>query len=102
MLVTLTDENRVFIGGFSRHFNLKELNMPEHETQKVISVGASHDRYYMTMEDGSVYTNKKIQNFDTTKYYGKAKMYKYACESGKPLGVKLSGKFKSVIGSADC
>lgn len=100
VLVALTDENRVFFGGFLRHLNLRELILPEHETQKVVKVGASYNMYYITMEDGSVYCNKKIQNFESPEYYGKSKLYRYACQSGAQVGARLSGKYESVVGSA--
>jgi hypothetical protein len=100
VLVALTDENRVFFAGFYRHFNFRELILPEHEKQKVVKVGASHNGYYITMEDGSVYCNKKIQNFETNEYYGKSKLYRYACQSGAQVVARLSGKYESLIGSA--
>ena len=97
----LTDENRVFISGLYRHFNLKEINLPKTETQKIASVGAGLHTYVIVMEDNSFYTNTRLPNFETNLYYGKEKLFKYVSkEKGNNGPLRITGKYEALVGSA--
>lgn len=98
VFVGLTDENRVFFAGMNRHLNLRELVLPPSESQSVVSVGASMHMYYVVMQDGSFYCNKRLPNFDTDMYYGPQKLYKYKSVGGDISGLKISGKYDAIVG----
>ena len=98
VFVGLTDENRVFFSGLTKHLSLKELMLPSCETQAVVSVGASMHTYYVVLEDGSFYCNKRIPNLDTNLYYGQEKLFKYRPVDGDLPGFRISGKYDSIVG----
>ena len=102
MLVTLTDDNTVYFCGMTRHLKLRKLNLPSQFSSKVTGVGASQDMYYIFLNDGSFLCNMKLLNYKTNEYYGKQKLYRYhQSTSGKNSGLKISGKYRAIIGSAN-
>ena len=102
VLVTLTNENKVFFSGRTRHLKLRQLNLPSQFEGKVTRVGASQDIYYVFLQDGSFLCNERLLNFKTNEYYGKEKLYRYhQSPSGGDSGLKISGKYRAIIGSAN-
>ena len=97
----LSDEHRVFIAGFHRHFNLKEIFLPiEGDAKMVIGVGTSENSYFIHLKDGSFYTNTKLGSNELTKYFGKQKLYKYDNDKLKSLSnVQMTGKYSILVGS---
>ena len=102
VLVALTTENKVFFSGRTRHLKLRELNLPSQFEGKVTGVGASQDIYYIFLQDGSFLCNEKLLNFKTNEYYGQQKLFRYhQSTSGGNSGLKISGKYRAIIGSAN-
>jgi alpha-tubulin suppressor-like RCC1 family protein len=73
ILVALTENNHAYFCGLEGVFTLKPI--PFFPGQKIVKVGAEHNKYYLFSSNGKVFSNKSFDEEQYIKYYGEFGLY---------------------------
>jgi alpha-tubulin suppressor-like RCC1 family protein len=73
ILAVLTENSKAYFCGLENIFTLRSI--PFFPDQKIVKVGALHNKFYLFSSNGKVYSNKPFEEQQFIKYYGDFNLY---------------------------
>jgi len=96
ILIALTESNQAYFCGLENIFTIRSI--PFFPDQKIVKVGAEHNKYYLFSSNGKVFSNRSFDNEEFIKYYGEFDLYEVDRKYFGGAEVEfISGKYDNAV-----